>query len=129
MDMSDNSNELGEWLRDFRIRIREKLKPADNYKLLECVVELSKSATSSDNDLAAACRDMVRTGTGVMKDGKRIDPKDFFASSDVTKDELLRECADKLERGIESACATEPEWSKQDRKLVSRIKAALEQAQ
>jgi hypothetical protein len=50
-------------------------------------------------------------------------------SSDVTKDELLRECADKLERGIESACATEPEWSKQDRKLVSRIKAALEQAQ
>jgi hypothetical protein len=49
--------------------------------------------------------------------------------SDVTKDELLRECADKLERGIESACATEPEWSKQDRKLVSRIKAALEQAQ
>jgi len=38
-------------------------------------------ATSSDDDLAATCRDMVRTGTGVMKDGKRIDPKEFFATS------------------------------------------------
>lgn len=41
----------------------------------------------------ACIKDMVRTGTGVMKDGKRIDPKDFYDTDRVS---ISRECAEAM---------------------------------
>ena len=41
-------------------------------------------AGGDDSELAASVRDMVRTGTGIMKDGVRVAPKDFFKSPSNT---------------------------------------------
>ena len=62
-DQPNSSNDLGEWLRDFRIRIREKLKPLDNYKLYECVVALVKDApapSSNASELEARIEQLTK---------------------------------------------------------------------
>jgi adenosylmethionine-8-amino-7-oxononanoate aminotransferase len=68
------------------------------------------TAPKQDPETASAMRDAINYGTGVIKDGKRIDPQDFFTAPTYTAEQVAAAVKAALEGVAELV------WSSRDSK-------------